>query len=76
MAKRVARAAELRQMTPEQLEQAVTDAVKEMFQLRFRSSTERTTTSSQVRDQRRLIARIRTVQREREMKQAAPAAKS
>lgn len=66
MAQKTPKAAELRQMSDEQLGQAVKEAVKEMFQLRFRSSTERTTASSQVRGQRRLIARIKTVQRQRQ----------
>lgn len=67
MAKGMPKAGELRQMSSEQLHQSVKDAVKDMFQLRFRSSTERTATSSKIRDQRRLIARIKTVLRQREL---------
>ena len=69
MAQKTQKPAELRQMSNEQLDQAVKDAVKEMFQLRFRSSTERTAASSQIRDQRRLIARIKTLQRQRQTAQ-------
>ncbi len=71
MAQKTQKASELRQMSEEQLGQAVRDAVKEMFQLRFRSSTERTAASSQIREQRKLIARIKTVQRQRQL--TAPA---
>jgi large subunit ribosomal protein L29 len=65
MAKGTPKAKDLRQMSDDQLQQSIKEAVKDMFQLRFRSSTERTATSSKIREQRRLIARIKTIQRQR-----------
>jgi large subunit ribosomal protein L29 len=42
--------------------------VKQLFNLRFQSATERVETPSELRKIRRDIARIKTVMRERELK--------
>ncbi|MCX7665552.1 MAG: 50S ribosomal protein L29 [Gemmataceae bacterium] len=57
-----------RVMTDEQLTLAVRDLEKEIFQLRFKSVTERLDTPTEIKRLRRDIARIKTLQRERELK--------
>ena len=47
-----------------------------LFRLRLQSQTERLDAPSELRKNRRLIARIKTVQRQRELKAAAAAAAS
>jgi large subunit ribosomal protein L29 len=60
--------AELRAMTGEQLELTLKDTVKHLFHLRVQSATERLETPSEIRKARRDIARIKTIQREAELK--------
>ncbi len=59
--------AELRQMSDEQLELTLREVVKNLFHLRFQSATERLETPSEIRKAKREVARIRTVQRERQL---------
>ena len=59
------KASELRQMTDEQLAVTLKDTAEGLFRLRIQSQTERLNTSSRLRTDRRLIARIRTIQTER-----------
>lgn len=61
---------ELRDMSDEQLDLNLTEAAENLFRLRIQSQTERLDTPSELRKQRRLIARIKTIQTER-TKQAA-----
>jgi large subunit ribosomal protein L29 len=68
MAGKAIKASELRQMSPEQLDLTLKDTVKQLFNLRFQSATERVETPSELRKIRRDIARIKTVMRERELK--------
>ncbi len=56
---------ELREMSDEQLEATATEAAHTLFRLRFQSQSERLNTPSEIRKNRRLIARIKTIQRER-----------
>jgi len=63
-------AAEYREMSNEQLESELKQTQKELFRLRFQASTEKLDAPSNLRKLRRLIARINTVRRERELKQA------
>ena len=56
-----------RSMSEEQLELSRKDLVKNLFHLRFQSATERLETPSEVRKARREIARIKTIQRERQL---------
>jgi large subunit ribosomal protein L29 len=64
---------ELRPLTDDQLADHLRDAAKEMFQLRFRSATEKLNAPSQLRELRRRIARIKTLQREREIARSSEA---
>jgi large subunit ribosomal protein L29 len=65
------KASEYRQMSDQDLTAALRDAQKTLFDLRFQSATDRLETPSMMRKARRDIARIKTLQREREMKKAA-----
>ncbi len=56
---------ELREMSDEQLELTAKDAATQLFRLRIQSQTEKLDAPSEVRRNRRLIARIRTLQGER-----------
>ena len=59
--------AELRVMNDETLDLALKDTVKHLFQLRFQSATERLETPSEIRKAKQEVARIKTIQREREL---------
>jgi large subunit ribosomal protein L29 len=65
------KAAEYRQMSDQDLAAALRDAQKTLFDLRFQSATDRLETPSMMRKARRDIARVKTLQRERELKKAA-----
>ena len=54
-------------MSDEQLSLTLKDTEKHLFQLRFQSATDRLKTPSEIRKARRDLARIRTIQREREL---------
>jgi large subunit ribosomal protein L29 len=58
---------ELRAMSDEQLELQLKDTVKNLFHLRFQSATERLETPSEIRKAKREVARIKTIQRERQL---------
>src|SRR5436190_15296060 len=58
---------EFRGMSDEQLALTLKDTEKHLFQLRFQSATDRLETPSEIRKARREIARIKTVQRQREL---------
>jgi large subunit ribosomal protein L29 len=60
-------ASELREMSDEQLQLTYNDTVHHLFRLRIQAQTERLDAPSELRANRRLIARIKTVQREREL---------
>jgi large subunit ribosomal protein L29 len=71
------KAAEYRGMSDEQLALTYKEAVKNLFHLRVQSATERLETPSEIKKVKKDIARILTVQRERQLaaeKQQAPAA--
>ena len=68
---------ELRDMSDEQLEATLKDTMESLFRLKIQSQTERLDAPSELRRQRRLVAQIKTLMREREIateKQAAAAA--
>lgn len=65
------KASELRMLTDEQLLDTLRDAAKQLVQLRFRASTEKLSAPSELRTLRRRIARIKTLQREREIASGA-----
>jgi large subunit ribosomal protein L29 len=54
-------------MSDEQLALTLKDTEKHLFQLRFQSATDRLETPSEIRKSRRDIARLRTLQREKEL---------
>ena len=58
---------DLRGMSDEQLGLTLKDTEKHLFQLRFQSATDRLETPSEIRKAKRDLARIKTVQREREL---------
>jgi large subunit ribosomal protein L29 len=58
---------EYRQMSDEQLELSLKEVVKNLFHLRFQSATERLETPSEILKAKREVARIKTIQREREL---------
>jgi large subunit ribosomal protein L29 len=66
--------AEYRGMSDEQLALSLKEVVKNLFHLRFQSATERLETPSEIRKAKREVARILTIQRERQLKAAPPAA--
>ncbi len=59
------KAAELRQMSDEQLDLTLKETTEQLFRLRLQAQSERLDAPSELRKQRRLIARIRTIQSER-----------
>jgi large subunit ribosomal protein L29 len=67
------KSAEYRGMSDEQLALSLKDVVKNLFHLRFQSATERLETPSEIRKAKREVARIKTIQRERELKKKQPA---
>ncbi len=71
--------AEVREMSDEQITLTIKDTVKHLFQLRFQSATERLETPSEIKKARRDIARLNTIQREKQLaaeKKAAEGAKA
>jgi large subunit ribosomal protein L29 len=62
---------EITGMSDEQLALALKDTEKSLFQLRFQSATDRLETPSEIRKAKRDIARIKMVQRQRQLKNLA-----
>jgi large subunit ribosomal protein L29 len=58
---------EYRGMSDEQIGLSLHDLEKNLFHLRFQSATDRLETPSEMRKARREIARLKTIQREREL---------
>jgi large subunit ribosomal protein L29 len=65
------KASELREMSDEQLELNLKDTTRNLFHLRLQAQTERLDAPSELRKQRRMIARIETIQNERRRTAAA-----
>ena len=65
------KSSEYRQMSDDQLQSQLKDAAKTLFKMRFQSATDKLETPSELRKIKREIARIKTIQRERELKKAA-----
>jgi large subunit ribosomal protein L29 len=61
----MSKANELRELGDEQLVLSLNEAAESLFRLRIKAQTERLDAPSELRKQRRLIARIKTVQTER-----------
>jgi large subunit ribosomal protein L29 len=62
----MAKAAELRDMSIEQLDAMLNETKEHFFRLRLQAQTERLDAPSELRKSRRLIARIKTIRAERE----------
>ena len=58
---------ELRDMSNEQLQATLKDTMESLFRLKIQSQTERLDAPSELKRQRRLVAQIKTLQREREL---------
>lgn len=58
---------ELREMNEEQLQAELTQTRQELFRLRFQAATEKLDAPSNLTKLRREVARIKTIQREREL---------
>lgn len=63
----MSRATAIREMSDEQLEHELRETQQSLFRLRLQAATERNDVPSNVKKLRRSIARIRTIQREREI---------
>jgi large subunit ribosomal protein L29 len=63
---------ELREMSDEQLELTRQETAESLFRLRIQAQTERLDAPSELRRHRRLVARIKTIQSQRQ-RQAQPA---
>lgn len=61
------KATELREMSDEQLRLTLKETADGFFRLRTQAQTERLDAPSELRKSKRLIARIKTIQREREL---------
>lgn len=61
---------DLRGMSDEQLELTLRDTTEHLFRLRFQAETEKVEAPSEIKKARREVARIKTIQRERELKAA------
>ena len=61
---------EVREKTSEELTNKAAELTEEIFRLRFRSGAGQLKQTSNIRNARRDLARIRTVLREREIKEA------
>jgi len=61
----MAKAKELRDMSDEQLAVSLKETTENFFRLRLQAQTERLDAPSELKKNRRLIARIKTIQNER-----------
>jgi large subunit ribosomal protein L29 len=59
------KASELREMSDEQLGLTLKEARENLFRMRIQAQTERLDAPSELRKQRRLIARVKTIQSQR-----------
>ncbi len=64
---RLMKADELRNLTDAELEQKVREFKEELFNLRFQHATAQLDNPLRIREVKRIIARIKTVLREREL---------
>lgn len=58
---------ELREMSDDQLVHELRETQHELFRLRFQAATERLDAPSNLKKLRQVVARIKTIQREREL---------
>lgn len=67
----MSKASELREINDEQLGISLRETRKELFRLRFQAATEKLDAPSNLKKLRREIARILTIQRQRELAAAS-----
>jgi large subunit ribosomal protein L29 len=67
----MSKASELRDQTDEQLELHLAETQRNLFRLRLQSETERLEAPSEIIKAKREIARVKTIQRQREIERAA-----
>jgi len=72
----MAKITELRDMSSEQLRLLLKETTEHLFRLRLQAQTEKLDAPSELRKNRRLIARIQTVLRQREITVEAAAAQA
>jgi large subunit ribosomal protein L29 len=65
------KAAELREMSDEHLQLTLKETAEHLFRLRIRAQTERLDAPSELRKHRRLVARVKTIQSQRQQAAAA-----
>ena len=65
--KKTMKTKDIRGQSDEQLTLSLNEVLKNLFHLRVQSATDRLETPSEMRKARRDVARIRTIQREREL---------
>lgn len=65
------KASELREMSDDQLQVTLNETIETLFRLRVQAQTERLDAPSELRRHRRLIARVKTVQRQRVLRKEA-----
>ena len=58
---------ELREMSNEQMDAVLKEACKDLFHLRIKAQTDRLDVPSELKRNRKLVAQIKTIQRQREM---------
>ncbi len=58
---------ELREMSNEQMDAVLKEACTKLFRLRIQAQTERLEVPTELARNRKLVARIKTIQREREL---------
>ena len=60
---------ELRKLSTEELNKKITESKEELFNLRFQQATGNLEKPSRLRDLRKLVAKMKTIIRERELKE-------
>ena len=66
------KAVELREMSDEQLDLTLKETNENLFRLRIQAQTERLDAPSELRRNKQLVARIKTIQRERQLTAKEP----
>ena len=60
---------DIRKMTTEEINKKIVDAKEELFNLRFSQATGNLEKPSRIKELRKLVARMKTILRERELKE-------
>ena len=64
------RITEVRELPTEELQRRLSDTEREIFNLRYQRETEQSEKPAEIRAAKKLVARIKTVLRQRQMEQA------